>query len=93
MMSRKFNTTSKSKSTGSSESKAVTNINSASTRQAQSALNEADLQGMIATAAYYRAERRGFNCGDETQDWLEAEAEINNLLQNSKSGSELLKKM
>jgi hypothetical protein len=37
-----------------------------------------DCQQRIATAAYYRAEHRGFNCGDEIQDWLEAEAEIDN---------------
>ena len=35
-----------------------------------------DRQQMIATAAYYRAEKRGFNSSDEIQDWLEAEAEI-----------------
>ena len=32
---------------------------------------------MIEEAAYYRAEQRGFNGGNETQDWLDAEAEIN----------------
>lgn len=37
-----------------------------------------DRQQRIATAAYYRAEHRGFNSGDEIQDWLEAEAEIDN---------------
>ena len=31
---------------------------------------------MIAEAAYYRAERRGFGPGDCVRDWLEAEAEI-----------------
>jgi hypothetical protein len=31
---------------------------------------------MIAIAAYYLAERRGFNGGDPLQDWLEAESEI-----------------
>lgn len=30
----------------------------------------------IATAAYYRAEARGFEPGRELDDWLEAEAEI-----------------
>ena len=33
-------------------------------------------QHMIAEAAYYLAEHRGFNSGDPSQDWLEAEAEI-----------------
>ncbi len=31
---------------------------------------------LIAVAAYYRAERRGFAPGCEIGDWLEAEAEI-----------------
>ncbi len=31
---------------------------------------------MIAEAAYYRAERRGFVGGDPIEDWLTAEAEI-----------------
>lgn len=31
---------------------------------------------MIAAAAYFRAERRGFESGFELEDWLEAEAEI-----------------
>jgi hypothetical protein len=31
---------------------------------------------MIAEAAYFRAERRGFNDGDAMRDWCEAEAEI-----------------
>lgn len=38
--------------------------------------NGEDRQEMIAIAAYYRAERRGFDGGDPMQDWLEAEAEI-----------------
>ena len=31
---------------------------------------------MIAEAAYFRAERRGFQGGCPIQDWLEAECEI-----------------
>ncbi len=31
---------------------------------------------MVASAAYYRAERRGFKDGSELADWLEAEADI-----------------
>lgn len=38
-------------------------------------------QEMIAIAAYYRAEHRGFSQGDPVADWLEAEAEIERLLQ------------
>ena len=35
---------------------------------------------MVAEAAYYRAEKRGFAPGQETADWLAAEAEIAALL-------------
>lgn len=35
---------------------------------------------MIAEAAYYRAEKRGFVGGNSAQDWVDAEAEINQLL-------------
>jgi hypothetical protein len=35
---------------------------------------------MIAEAAYYIAERRGFEPGGELDDWLEAESEIDLLL-------------
>lgn len=38
--------------------------------------SQSDLQRWIAEAAYYRAESRGFQPGNETQDWLAAEAEI-----------------
>jgi hypothetical protein len=31
---------------------------------------------LIAEAAYFRAERRGFSPGHETEDWLAAEAEV-----------------
>ncbi len=37
-------------------------------------------RGMVAQAAYLRAERRGFCGGSETEDWLAAEAEVDALL-------------
>lgn len=37
-------------------------------------------RGMIAEAAYLRAERRGFAAGSEEEDWLAAEAEVDALL-------------
>ena len=39
----------------------------------------ADRYQMIATAAYYRAEHRGFSGGNPVDDWLAAEAEIDQL--------------
>ena len=38
--------------------------------------NGQDRDEMIAIAAYYLAERRGFDESDPTQDWLDAEYEI-----------------
>ena len=40
---------------------------------------------MIAEAAYYRAERRGFATGGEMEDWVRAEAEIDRLIQTDAS--------
>ena len=37
-------------------------------------------RALIAQAAYFRAERRGFRAGGEEQDWLEAESEVDALL-------------
>lgn len=39
-----------------------------------------DRQRFIAEAAYFRAERRGFAEGGDLDDWIEAEAEIDTLL-------------
>lgn len=35
---------------------------------------------LIATAAYLKAEKRGFASGSELQDWIEAEKEIDQLV-------------
>jgi hypothetical protein len=40
---------------------------------------------LIAEAAYFRAEKRGFRPGHETEDWLAAEAEVDARLLGSKS--------
>lgn len=40
------------------------------------AVSKEQRRRMIADAAYFRAERRGFVGGDPVADWLEAEAEI-----------------
>ena len=36
----------------------------------------AEIYEMIAQAAYYRAEKRGFTPGLEADDWLQAETEV-----------------
>ncbi len=40
-------------------------------------------RAMIAEAAYFHAERRGFGPGGEVEDWLAAEAEVDALLEHS----------
>jgi len=35
---------------------------------------------LVAQAAYFRAEKRGFAPGCELQDWIEAEAEVLRLI-------------
>lgn len=37
---------------------------------------------MISDAAYFRAEKRGFEVGDSMDDWLVSEAEIDDVLRN-----------
>jgi hypothetical protein len=46
----------------------------------RAAVSPEQRRAMIAQAAYYRAERRGFAPGAELQDWLAAEAEIDRAL-------------
>jgi len=55
-------------------------------KQATTTLNvtpERRLQ-MIAEAAYFRAEARGFAPGHEMEDWLAAEVEVDRLLSGSR---------
>jgi hypothetical protein len=40
---------------------------------------------MIATMAYYRAEKRNFAPGDEQQDWLECEQMVDEMLRKQES--------
>ncbi len=44
------------------------------------ALNAQERERLIALAAYFRAEKRGFAPGRELQDWIEAEAEVLRLI-------------
>ena len=54
--------------------------NSDASKSAPSVIDPVRRHRLIAEAAYYRAEKRGFTSGSELQDWLEAEAEIRQLL-------------
>ena len=40
---------------------------------------------MIAEAAYFRAERRGFSGGDSVGDWIEGEAEVDERLRQTEA--------
>jgi hypothetical protein len=40
-----------------------------------------DLNRLIAEAAYYRAQQRGFTPGHELDDWVAAEAEVRRTLE------------
>ncbi len=47
--------------------------------------DSAEREAMIREAAYLRAERRGFAPGQELEDWLAAQAEIDGLLASSEA--------
>ncbi len=44
------------------------------------ALSTQERERLVARAAYFRAEKRGFAPGCELQDWIEAEAEVLRLI-------------
>jgi hypothetical protein len=46
----------------------------------RSALSTQERQMLVARAAYFRAEKRGFAPGSELQYWVEAEAEVLRLI-------------
>lgn len=50
------------------------------------AMSEEARRAMIAEAAYYHAERRGFAPGGEEHDWLKAETEVDGLLKTAAHG-------
>lgn len=54
----------------------------------QALLDERQRREMIATAAFLRAQRRGFESGAELEDWLAAEEEIDRWLKVVDRGSE-----
>ena len=50
---------------------------------AETAISSQDRRRMIAEAAYFHAERRGFEGGNADEDWYQAEREIDELLARS----------
>lgn len=69
----------------SSKSKKSAKIESAKTAEETTSVeqsnNEEKRQFMITEAAYYRAEYRSFAPDHELEDWLEAEKQINEMLE------------
>jgi len=55
-------------------------------QQVVAAMTEEDRRHMIAEAAYYNAEHRGFQGGNIEEDWCIAEAEIENMLSKKEPG-------
>jgi Protein of unknown function (DUF2934) len=60
---------------------------SAAAAPARTKLTPAARHALIAQSAYLRAERRGFAPGQEMEDWLAAEAEVEALLRVEHGGS------
>ena len=71
------------KSTSAAATKKTTSAKSAVGSKKKMELNSEQRYRMIAEAAYYRAEKRGFEGGNSAQDWIDAEAEINQLLSSA----------
>ena len=51
-------------------------------------IDEAQRREMIATSAYLRAERRGFDSGSELADWLAAEEDVDAWIRQMDRGAE-----
>jgi hypothetical protein len=58
------------------------------TTDPRSEFSDEGWQEMVATAAYYRAQARGFDEGSPEDDWYEAEAELRAQLARAEGGTE-----
>jgi hypothetical protein len=47
-----------------------------STNNVRAEASPEEIRRLIAEAAYYRAQERGFEPGHELEDWIEAESEV-----------------
>lgn len=52
-------------------------------------VTEEERQQMIAETAYFRAEKRGFSGGNPDDDWREAEAEVDHILQQQENAQKI----
>lgn len=62
----------------------MSTITKSSKAKTESSLSEQQRQQYIEVAAYHVAERGGFNDGRNSENWLAAEAEIDQLLAEGK---------
>jgi hypothetical protein len=58
------------------------------TEDPRSGMGDEVWQEMVATAAYLRAEARGFEGGSAEDDWYEAETELRGQLERAEEGTE-----
>jgi hypothetical protein len=58
------------------------------TTDPRSEFSDEEWRDMVATAAYYRAQARGFDEGSPEDDWYEAEAELRSQLARAEGGTE-----
>lgn len=78
--SQKSKATSKLPSRGAMAARAPSKGKSEDRAGAVASISAEERQKLIARAAYFRAEKRGFSPGCELQDWVEAEAEVLRLI-------------
>jgi hypothetical protein len=94
MASRRTHSTTKTESTPSSVEKTLPPAkttrpkkSTAKTPASRTEVSPEMRRSMIAQAAYLRAEQRGFTGGNEVEDWLAAEAEVDALLKAESGGT------
>jgi hypothetical protein len=64
--------------------RAKTTAEARTVASSQESVSAEERQRMIAEAAYFRAQARGFQGGDPVDDWLTAEEQINRILPSTK---------
>ena len=69
-----------SKTRATTSAKTASKASARDTEAKGDSVTAAQRQHMIAEAAYFRAQQRGFQYGDPQQDWLAAEAGIDQML-------------
>jgi hypothetical protein len=78
--SQRSKATSKLPPRGATSARKPSKGNSEDRAGAVASISAEERQKLIARAAYFRAEKRGFSPGCELQDWVEAEAEVLRLI-------------